>query len=85
MNLLNHNTKGATFHLDGRELLMVMALVQEGRDSFECDGDTGQALDEMFCSAVVLVEQARRCNQKKVVQLRDVSLDMDDLPEPASG
>ncbi len=39
---------------------MTMALIQEGRDSFECDGQTGCALDKMISSALVLVEEARR-------------------------
>tara|TARA_R110000823_G_scaffold139607_4_gene269481 strand:+ start:15982 stop:16302 length:321 start_codon:yes stop_codon:yes gene_type:complete len=60
MNLMNHNAEGATIHLDPRELLMVMALVQEGRSSFECEGGTGKALDELFCSAVAGVHEARR-------------------------
>ena len=59
MNLINHNAEGATIHLNPRELLMVMALVQEGRCSFECEGETGQALDQLFCSAVVKVQEAR--------------------------
>ena len=59
MNLLNHNAQGATIHLDGRELLMIMALIQEGRISFECEGITGNALDELFSTAVILVEEAR--------------------------
>ena len=65
MNLLDHNAQGATFHLDQRELLMVMALVQEGRDSFECEGKTGRAIEQLFCSAVVMVEEARYMEMKK--------------------
>jgi len=64
MNLLGHDGKGATIHLDGRELLMIMILIQEGRCSFQCDDTTGQALDELFCSAVKLVEGARMPGQK---------------------
>ena len=60
MNLVSHNSEGATIHLDPRELLMVMALVQEGRCSFECEGGTGKDLDQLFCSAVVKVQEARR-------------------------
>ncbi|MDZ7784123.1 MAG: hypothetical protein U5K56_14685 [Halioglobus sp.] len=60
MNLSNYNAEGATIHLDPRELLMVMALVQEGRCSFECDGATGKELDRLFSSAVVKVQEARR-------------------------
>jgi len=60
MNLLKHNAQGATIHLDERELLMIMALVQEGRVSFECDSPTGRALDELFSQAVILVGEARK-------------------------
>ena len=63
MNLLSHDAEGATIHLDERELLMIMALIQEGRISFECDAPTGQALDDMFSRAVILVEEARRARQ----------------------
>ena len=73
MNLLNHNAEGATIHLDPRELLMVMALVQEGRDSFECDGRTGQALDQLFCSAVAHVELARHNGPRTGVVLQEVA------------
>ena len=31
INLLEHNASGATIRLDQRELLLVMALIQEGR------------------------------------------------------
>jgi hypothetical protein len=64
MNLLDHNAEGVTIHLDGMELLMIMALIQEGRISFQCDGPTGQALDDLFCAAVMLVEEARKTGQK---------------------
>jgi hypothetical protein len=62
MRIVEHNSHGATLHLDQRELLMVMALVQEGRDSFECNGQTGRALDELFSSANIMVEEARRAD-----------------------
>ncbi|MCR9106782.1 MAG: hypothetical protein NXI15_15925 [Gammaproteobacteria bacterium] len=60
MNLVNHNAEGATIHLDSRELLMLMALVQEGRCGFDCEGVTGAALDQLVCAAVVKVQEARR-------------------------
>lgn len=60
MRIVEHNSHGATLHLDQRELLMVMALVQEGRDSFECNGQTGRELDELFSSANIKVEESRR-------------------------
>jgi hypothetical protein len=67
MNILNHNAQGATVQLDQRELLLVMALIQEGRESFECNTDSGKALDKLFSSANVLVEQARRENLEKTM------------------
>lgn len=60
IKLLEHNARGATIRLDQRELLLVMALIQEGRESFGCNTDTGKALDEFFSSANLLVEEARR-------------------------
>ncbi|MEZ5503577.1 MAG: hypothetical protein R3E50_13300 [Halioglobus sp.] len=65
MNLLEHDAQGATIQLGQRELLLVMALIQEGRESFGCNTDTGQALDQFFCSTNVLVEEARRKALKK--------------------
>jgi hypothetical protein len=81
MNILNHNAQGATVQLDQRELLLVMALIQEGRESFECNTDSGKALDKLFSSANVLVEQARRANLEKTMiqqKIRTVA-----SPEPA--
>jgi hypothetical protein len=60
MNLLDYNGNGATIQLGQRELLLVMALIQEGRESFGCNTDTGKALDQFFCSANIQVEQTRR-------------------------
>ena len=40
MNVIDHSAKGATISLGQRELLLVMALVQEGRESFECNTET---------------------------------------------
>ena len=48
MNILEHSAQGATIKLDQRELLLVMALIQEGRESFGCNTDTGIALDQLF-------------------------------------
>ena len=72
MKLLEHDGQGASIHLDQRELLMVMALIQEGRDSFECEGETGLQLDQLFSSANMLVEQARRKELKKNGMLQKV-------------
>jgi hypothetical protein len=59
MKMLEHSARGATLQFDERELLMLMALVQEGRDSFECEGSTGQAIDNLVSTAVKQVMQAR--------------------------
>lgn len=70
MNLQKYSAVGATIQLDQRELLLVMALIQEGRESFGCNTNSGKALDHLFSSANMLVEQARRglCN-RNLVQL----------------
>ena len=73
MNLLNHNAEGATIHLNPRELLMVMALVQEGRSSFDCEGQTGAALDQLFCRAVARVHEARRTREVMLVDAWQLS------------
>jgi hypothetical protein len=59
MNVLDHDALGATIRLDGRELLVMMALIQEGRLSFECESETGEALDNLVSHAVRLVGTAR--------------------------
>ena len=74
MNLLEHSAQGATIQFNQRELLLVMALVQEGRESFGCNTDTGKALDELFSSANILVEQARRKTLKKPMLQQKISL-----------
>ena len=74
MNLLDHSAQGATIQLDQRELLLVMALLQEGRESFGCNTDTGKALDSFFSSANVLVEEARRESLKKTMVRQKISL-----------
>ena len=73
MNLLNHNAEGATIHLNPRELLMVMALVQEGRSSFDCESHTGAALDQLFCRAVVQVHEARRTREVMLAEAWQLS------------
>lgn len=72
MNILQYNAQGATIKLDQRELLLVMALIQEGRESFGCNTDSGKALDQLFSSANVLVEEARRKNLKKTMQQQKI-------------
>ncbi len=73
MNILEHDARGATLQLDQRELLLVMALVQEGRESFGCNTNTGKALDQFFSSANVKVEEARRQNLKKTMVRQKIS------------
>lgn len=62
-NLLEYSAQGATIRLDQRELLLVMALIQEGRESFGCSTISGKALDDLFSMANALVEVARRKHQ----------------------
>ena len=63
MKLLEHSAQGTSIQLDQRELLLVMALVQEGRESFGCNTNSGRALDDLISQANVLVETARREDQ----------------------
>ena len=74
MNIVGYNAQGATIQLGQRELLLVMALIQEGRASFGCNTDSGVAVDELFCSANVLVEEARRRNLKKAMVRQKISV-----------
>lgn len=64
MKLVSYDAEGATIHLEKSELLMAMALIQEGRLAFECNSPTGQALNELFKSAAKLVQRARTTGQK---------------------
>lgn len=73
MKILEYDAHSATVQLDQRELLLVMALVQEGRISFGCDTESGKALDQLFSSANVLVEQARRDQLKLTMQQQKIS------------
>jgi hypothetical protein len=74
MNIIEHDAQGASIRLNQRELLLAMALVQEGRQSFGCHTDTGKALDELLSSANVLVEEARREALKKSMVRQKISL-----------
>ena len=81
MNILEYDDCGASIRLDQRELLLVMALVQEGRESFGCKTQTGHALDAFFSSANVMVEEARRQSLQKAMvrqRIRTVA-----TPQPA--
>ena len=82
MNILEHTAQGATIQLDQRELLLVMALIQEGRDSFGCDTESGEALDQFFSRANVLVETARREGLKATMQQQKISTFS--CPEPGA-
>ncbi len=62
MQLLKHSAKNAIIKLDQRELLLLMALIEKGRDSFGCNTESAQALDDNFCLANLLVEWERRKN-----------------------
>ena len=74
MNIIEHDAQGASIRLDQRELLLVMALIQEGRQSFGCNTDTGKALDALFSSANVLVEEARREVLKRTMVRQKMSM-----------
>lgn len=73
MDILEHTARGATIQLDQRELLLVMALIQEGRESFGCHTDSGRALDDFFCSVNVLVEETRRETVRKTMLRHKIS------------
>lgn len=73
MKVLDYDDRGATIRMDQRELLLAMALVQEGRASFDCNNESGQALDQLFSSANVLVEQARREQVKLNLKQQKIS------------
>lgn len=72
MQIIEHSAQGATIRLDQRELLLVMALIQEGRESFGCNTVSGEALDQLFSSANGLVEEARLKYQKRPMVLQKI-------------
>ena len=87
MKLLEHSAQGASIQLDQRELLLVMALVQEGRESFGCNTNSGRALDELISQANVLVETARREDQLNRLERPRISTVIDpqqELPRDAA-
>lgn len=65
INILEHDTLGATIRFDQHELLLVMALVQEGQVSLGYNTGFVKAADEMFSLANILVEDARRRDLKR--------------------
>lgn len=85
INLLEHSAQGATIQLGQRELLLVMALIQEGRESFGCNTDTGVALDEFFSSVNIQVEEARRKQLKKAMMRQKISLVIEPYCESRPG
>ena len=74
ISLLEHSAQSATIQLDQRELLLVMALIQEGRESFGCNTETGVALDQFFCSTNIQVEEARRKQLEKAMMRQKISV-----------
>ena len=60
MEILDHDSEGATIHLDMRELTAAMLLVQEGRAAINLWEPTGRSLDELFKEAVALVAGDRK-------------------------
>ncbi len=60
MKILRYTSKSAVIDLSQPELLLAMALIQEGREALQCNSDASKALDTLFVSANILVEQARR-------------------------
>lgn len=74
INLLEHSAQGATIQLGQRELLLVMALIQEGRESFGCKTDIGEALDQFFSETNIQVEEARRRQLKKAMMRQKISV-----------
>jgi hypothetical protein len=85
ISLLEHNAQGATIHLGQRELLLVMALIQEGRESFGCNTETGKALDQFFCSANIQVEEARRKQLKKTMMRQKIKMVTEPTIAPRNG
>ena len=73
MDILEHDATGATIQLDQRELLLAMAMIQEGRESFGCHSDSAKALDHLFSTVNMLVEEARRKNLTKPMQQQKIS------------
>ena len=67
MSILEHSADGATIRFDQRELLLGMTLMEEGRKYLACHTDSARVLDEVFTSANVLVEVARRKKLKRIV------------------
>lgn len=59
-NLLKHNAQSAVIQLGQSELLLLMALVKEGIDSFGCNNSLGKSLDQFLVSTNITVEEARR-------------------------
>ncbi len=65
MKILQYSGKSVVIDLSQRELLLAMALIQEGREALQCESEASKALDALFASANILVEQARRNTVKK--------------------
>jgi len=64
MKLINQTANKVTIELTRHELHLASALIQEGRISHECESPEGQALEDGFRSAVIMVEEALKAGQK---------------------
>jgi hypothetical protein len=60
MKILDYSTKGATIHFGQHELLLIMALVQKGKDSPGCDNTISRRIDGQISLANLLIENKRR-------------------------
>ena len=60
MQLIDHDADGATLRLDQKELLMMYALVQEGRIVFECDSPRGLAIEKCLQGAAMRIAKAQK-------------------------
>ena len=60
IKILDYSRKSAIIELSQSELLLAMALIQEGRGALGCNSNAGKPLDQLFVPANVLVEKTRR-------------------------
>jgi hypothetical protein len=60
LKILDYSAKSATVQFGQNELLLVMALLQEGRDSLGSNSRISKAIDRQFTLANILVEDERR-------------------------
>ena len=60
MQLIDHDAEGAILRIDQKELLMMYALVQEGRIAFECDSPRGLAIEKGLQGAAMRIAKAQK-------------------------